>query len=146
MAERLRYVIARRSWLAVLLAGASLLTLSACERVYSLGEGIFHEGRGENGRLAYSQGPEWLARGEFGCATCHGVDGSGRFVRAGGAAGSAPPITGKALSARGYDREKLRRALFEGVTSDGKSMNAYMPRWSMSDDEFEALAALLAEL
>lgn len=133
-------------WYATTLVCVSLFAFLGCERFSSLGERIFFEGRGEHGRITYSQGPNWLARGEFGCATCHGADGSGRFVRAGNAQGSAPAITAEELAARGYDQKGLRRALFEGFTPEGRVLNDYMPRWLMTDREFTALAEFLAEL
>ncbi len=133
-------------WYAVAFVCVSFLTLLSCAKGYSLGERIFYDGQGEHGQIAYSDGPKWLAHGEFGCATCHGADGSGRFVRAGNVQGSAPAITAEALTARGYDRKGLRRVLLEGVTPEGRSLNAYMPRWHLTDREFTALAAFMVDL
>lgn len=123
-----------------------LLVVAGCTRDQPLVETVFFEGRGELGRVAYSQGPDWLDYGEFGCASCHGRYGAGRSVRAGKVIGSAPPITSAALSVRGYDRKGLRRALAEGMTPEGRSLNAYMPRWSMSHTELTALREFLADL
>lgn len=129
-----------------MLAFALLLGVAGCTRYQPLGETIFFEGRGELGRVAYSQGPDWLAYGEFGCASCHGRDGAGRSVRAGKVIGTAPPITAAVLSVRGYDQQGLRRALAEGMTPEGRSLNAYMPRWSMSHTELTAPREFLADL
>jgi len=126
---------------------AALLAVSAgCTQHKPLGESIFHDGRGEHGRLAFAQGPKWLAHGAFGCATCHAPDGTGRTVRAGKISGSAPSITAGALLAKGYDRQLLRRALAQGTSPDGRLLNGYMPRWSMTDAEFTALADFMAGL
>lgn len=129
-----------------MLAFALPVVLAGCIGDRSLGEALFFEGRGERARVAYSQGPDWLSHGAFGCATCHGRDGAGRTVRAGRVIGSAPPITAAALSARGYGPQGLRRALVEGLTPEGRALNAYMPRWSMSEEEFRALSEFLADL
>jgi hypothetical protein len=129
-----------------LLIGALLAVSAGCTQDQPLGESIFHDGRGEHGRLAFTQGPNWLAHGEFGCATCHAPDGTGRTVRAGKVTGSAPSITAETLLAKGYDRQALGRALANGTTPDGRLLNSYMPRWSMSDAEFTALADFMAGL
>lgn len=130
-------------WLAVLV-GALVQGCSAPDG--SLGQRIFRDGEGDSGRLAYQQGPGWLARGRFGCVVCHGEDGAGRFVQAGQVAGAAPPITAEALAARGYDRAALRRAIADGVAPDGRLFSYYMPRWQMREPEMQALLDFLARL
>jgi mono/diheme cytochrome c family protein len=129
---------------AVLLALAAALGLVGCDggRV-DLGARIYATGQGGAGPIAYTDGPDWLPRGAFGCAVCHGESGEGRFVRVGAVSGAAPPIHGDALAARGYDEATLRRALVEGVAVDGRVLNDYMPRWQLSPRDLEALASYL---
>jgi mono/diheme cytochrome c family protein len=132
------------------LAGATcvLLALSAgCQRSgASLGKRLFDEGVGLDGRIAYTQGPDWLRFATAGCAVCHGARGQGLTVQASGVTGVAPAIDHTALEARGYDEASLRRALEEGVDPHGREFHYYMPRWKLSDAEFAALAAYLRQL
>lgn len=124
-----------------------LFALAGCERPGDpLGRQIYNSGKGQQGRVAYTQGPGWLARGSFGCATCHGDEGQGRFVQAGLAAGAAPPLTADALRARAYDEARLRRAITDGVAADGREMSYYMPRWRLGERELQALVDHLATL
>lgn len=134
---RRRLVIA---FLAVALAGG-------CGRgEESLGQGIYHDGVGASGRLAYSQGPDWLRFVTEGCAVCHGGAGEGLVVKAGDVTGAAPALTRAALAERGYDGQALRRAITSGVAPGGRVLQAYMPRWSMSEAELDALLAYLDTL
>ena len=110
------------------------------------GQSIYNEGVGESGRLVYSKGPEWLRMAKRGCAICHGDSGEGRTVTAGAATGSAPPLTRDALAARGYSESALRRAITEGVDPSGQAFDDYMPRWSLSESEFQALLDYLEQL
>lgn len=130
-----------------------LVALSACFALFGcsgpdsdLGERIYRDGRGEQGVLSYRQGPRWLAHGNFGCVTCHGKDGQGRVVQAGSIAGSAPPVTRAALRDRGYDDAGLRRAIIDGIAADGRTFSYYMPRWQLSEPEWQALLDYLAGL
>lgn len=112
----------------------------------SLGRQIYHDGVGANGRLAYTQGPEWLRFVTEGCAVCHGRSGEGLVVKAGEVTGAAPALTRAALAERGYDGPALRRAITSGVAPGGRELQAYMPRWSMSESELDALLAYLDTL
>ncbi|MCB1775204.1 MAG: c-type cytochrome [Gammaproteobacteria bacterium] len=132
---------------ACLLAGLLAGLLAACTGpTNSLGERLYLDGRGQQGKVAFSRGPRWLSRGDFGCATCHGEHGEGRFVRAGTIAASAPPVSRLVLRARGYDRETLRRAITEGVSAEGRALSDYMPRWRLDADESSALIDYLETL
>lgn len=128
-------------------AGALLALSAGCERgAPSLGKRIFEDGAGHDGRIAYTQGPDWLRFAGAGCAVCHGARGQGLTVQASGVTGVAPAITRAALEARGYDEATLRRALSEGIDPHGREFHYYMPRWKFSDAEFEALAMYLRKL
>lgn len=129
--------------------GVSMLAvvLSGCaDPGDKLGPTIYRDGVGANGPLAYRQGPRWLAMGQFGCATCHGVDGRGLTVRSGSVVGVVPPITAAVLDARGYDTLRLRRAIVEGMSADGRQLSDYMPRWQIDEREMAALLDVLAGL
>jgi cytochrome c oxidase subunit II len=130
-------------------AGLCLLVLSliACERAgSSLGKQIYDDGVGVDGRVAYSQGPDWLRFAGSGCAVCHGDRGQGLSVQAGGVTGVAPAITWAALAARGYDETAVRTALTEGIDPHGREFHYYMPRWQLTDAELDALTAYLRGL
>jgi len=105
----------------------------------SLGERIYRDGHGARGKLEVSQGPQWFSHGTFGCVTCHGENGQGRFVRAGAVVASAPPVSHAVLRARGYDRSTLARAILSGIAVDGTALNYYMPRWQLDSAELESL-------
>lgn len=112
----------------------------------TLGERIYLAGEGRQGRIVYSQGPGWFALGQFGCASCHAADGNGRLVQAGKVAGRVPPITARALAARGYDAMALRRAIQEGVSVEGRTLGYYMPRWQLDAAEMRALIVHIEQL
>lgn len=130
-----------------MLAGAICLLLAACGRgTDPLGKRIFEDGVGMEGRIHYTQGPDWLRFAGPGCAVCHGVRGAGLSVQAGDVTGVAPPITWDALIERGYDERSLRTALRDGVDPHGREFQYYMPRWTLSDAELDALTAYLQQL
>jgi cytochrome c oxidase subunit II len=119
----------------------------ACQRGEpSLGERIYDDGVGLDGRIAYTEGPDWLRFAGSGCAVCHGDRGQGLTVQASGVTGVAPAVTWAALTARGYDEATLRGALTEGVDPHGREFHYYMPRWALSDAELDALVAHLRSL
>jgi cytochrome c oxidase subunit II len=128
-----------------LCAGAILV--AGCGRgEASLGKQIYDDGIGREGRIPFTQGPDWLRLAGGGCAICHGDGGQGRQVQAGGISGVAPAVTSAALESRGYNQATLRGALVAGVDPHGRELHYYMPRWELSDAEFDALAAYLQSL
>lgn len=73
-----------------------------------------------------------------GCTRCHGEDLKGRSM--GGDNPDAPDISKEALA--GWTREGFARALREGVSPDGRTLNPLMPYASMKelrDEEVDAL-------
>jgi mono/diheme cytochrome c family protein len=125
-----------------------LLALAAgCGRAGpSLGKQIYDDGVGVDGRVAYTQGPDWLRFSGSGCAVCHGDRGQGLSVQAGGVTGVAPAVTWAALAARGYDEAAVRTALTEGIDPHGRDFHYYMPRWELTETELDALTAYLRGL
>jgi cytochrome c oxidase subunit II len=131
-------------------AGAAcvfLALLPGCERGEpSLGKRIYADGVGLEGRVAYTQGPEWLRFARSGCAVCHGDRGQGLAVQASGITGVAPAVTWQVLVERGYDETTLRRALVEGIDPQGREFHYYMPRWALTDAELDAMISHLQSL
>jgi len=126
---------------------AAAITAAGCgPSGQELGRTIYRYGVGLEGRLAYTQGPDWLRFAGSGCAVCHGDRGQGLTVQAGAVVGAAPAITWTALAARGYDEATLRHALVAGVDPYGREFHYYMPRWTLSAAEMDALLAYLRAL
>ena len=88
------------------------------------------------------------------CASCHGSDGRGR--REGGAVAvdirhdtiTKPyaRITESGRSRSPYSDTLLKRAIVEGLDSDGHVLDFTMPRWQMSDRDLADLIAYLDRL
>ncbi len=120
----------------------------------SNGERIYFTGTSTSGDpVTLSGGNMHMRMMGGGCATCHGADRRGsrmmpQFWT------TAPPLTRDALFEShddgdghgGHERytdESLRRAVFRGVDPAGKPLDGIMPRWSMSDRDWEDLLAYL---
>jgi mono/diheme cytochrome c family protein len=131
---------------ALLACMAAVIAAGCGPSGHELGRAIYYDGVGREGRLAYTQGPDWLRFAGAGCAVCHGDRGQGLTVQASGVTGVAPAVTWAALGARGYDEAALRKALTEGIDPHGREFHYYMPRWAMSDAELDALVAYLRAL
>ena len=88
------------------------------------------------------------------CASCHGSDGRGR--REGGAVAvdirhdtiTKPYIrtTASGRTRSPYSDSLLKRAIVDGLDSDGHVLDFTMPRWHMSDQDLEDLIAYLHRL
>ncbi|MBQ27304.1 MAG: hypothetical protein CMH81_04065 [Nitrospiraceae bacterium] len=88
------------------------------------------------------------------CANCHGRDGQGS--REGGAVASdirhatlSKPYSTTTESGRTrspYTNKLLKRAIVEGIDSNGHVLDFAMPRWKMSDQDLEDLIAYLQRL
>ena len=80
-----------------------------------------------------------------GCANCHGADAKGK--EAGGH--TIPDIRASAiLEAQDsrppmYTLDTFKRAVTQGLDEEGKPLDDGMPRWKLTDQEFQALAAYL---
>lgn len=104
-----------------------------------------------------------LVRGHAGiaCASCHGPAGKGGRYLAMGLV-RAPSIeygvlTGQQAHADGagtddghehlpYDDEGIARAISQGLNPEGERLNGFMPRWSMSSADLDALIDYLRTL
>ncbi len=131
------------------------------DRQYSsLGESIYYEGIGSEGRkVPYTAGPHWMrTMGERGCVNCHGIDGKGGFSLM-MTSMVAPSITydslisemhhhdGQAEVHEGrYTDEAIKRVIAQGIDPSGKELDKMMPRWKMTDAELNELLDYLKEL
>ena len=122
----------------------------------SNGERIYFTGTSASGMpITYTGGNMHLRMMGGGCATCHGADREGArmmpefWVE-------APPLTREALfethhEADGhgehpaYDARSLRRAISRGVDPARERFDDIMPRWSMSDADWNDLLAYLQQ-
>ena len=116
------------------------------------GELVFRTGTGADGRpIPSTSGPPMLTS----CAACHGDRGQGGQVRVMMRPVEAPNITWPELTAAHhengeehppYTEATLRRAITQGVNPAGDPLDPLMPRWQLSDEEWEALLAYLRTL
>ncbi len=125
------------------------------------GQWIFQTGTDPSGQpIPYSGGMGTLAPHasagvmQASCASCHGVDGRGlrtpMFV--------SPDITYRNLTdpagftepdgTRGptYTDDQIRRAITQGMDPEGKALAWPMPRWQLTDGEWNDLLAYLKTL
>ncbi|HSL95467.1 MAG TPA: cytochrome c [Thermoleophilia bacterium] len=115
------------------------------------GEYLFETGRAVGGTPVPRSGGMMMAQG---CAGCHGEDGRGRTTPR----FAAPDITYDNLTdpegmlepdgERGhtFTDEELQRAIEEGIGPDGEELDWPMPRWRLTDSQFEDLLAYLKTL
>lgn len=117
------------------------------------GEVVFRTGTGADGRpIPYTSGLPMLTS----CVACHGERGQGGRVRVMMQTVEAPNITWPELTAAHheegeaehapYTEATLRRAISEGVDPAGEPLDPIMPRWRLTDQEWEALLSYLRTL
>ena len=119
-----------------------------------LGEDIYLYGKSKT-NIAYVGEQSTAAPANlFACANCHGVQAKG--LKEGGI--SAPEITWFRLSATArrdedggqprpaYDRQAFKHLLLAGIDTRGKKITGLMPRYSLQDQEIDALIRYLAFL
>lgn len=109
------------------------------------GAALFLHGQGAEVRLG--SGALTLPAHRFACAGCHGTDGGGR--REGGT--DYPAVLWQRLSdpeqqAVPYTRERLARALRDGIAADGRTLSRSMPRFVIDDALLDALIMHLQSL
>jgi hypothetical protein len=119
------------------------------------GELIFRTGIGSDGRpVAYGGGSMMLMT----CAACHGDRGQGGRVRVMMRTVDVPSITWSELTEAHHDEADteaahspyteatLRRAITAGVDPADALLDPLMPRWRLTDEEWEAILAFLQTL
>ncbi len=85
------------------------------------------------------------------CANCHGRNGQGDTIRFMMGSYEVPNITWPELSTQSSDRpayteETLKRAITQGIGSDGDPLEYPMPRWQMSNSDLDDLVAFIKTL
>lgn len=120
----------------------------------SPGERIFLTGVGHAGPIPRQGGIGMMGAG--GCANCHRPDGRGGRIAAMMGAGidvpdirystlTSPRTEGGETEAAWTDAE-IATAVREGREPGGKSLEAFMPLWTMDDQDMADLIAYLKEL
>lgn len=137
-----------------LLLGILILLVSTRIIAQSLGETIYRNGQGRDGRQinATLLGGVNLQGEAVACQGCHGKDGMGggeNFV-------NAPNIRWSNLSnhfqqrdvsknQKYYDKKLFIRALNQGIKAGAQAIDPIMPRFDLATDEIEALIAFLTD-
>ncbi len=119
----------------------------------ALGQRIFDTGIGTNGQPIVRTGSYGMMM-TSGCASCHGYDGLGRTMMM----FTTPDITYANLTdpagmldpdgTRGptYTDDLIRRAVTQGIDVGGSTLSTIMPRWQLSDDDWNDLLLFLKSL
>ncbi len=114
----------------------------------SAGETIFMTGLDAQGRrIPFTEGPPWLSMNGGGCAVCHGTDGrGGQPVMMGTAV--PPDIRYATLLADNppYTDDLIQRAVTQGVDPNGEPLDPTMPRWQLTDAQWNDLLSYLKTL
>jgi cytochrome c oxidase subunit II len=105
-------------------------------------------------RITYTNGPSgMMMNGQITCAYCHGSDGHGGTVFFMMQSYDIPNITWTELTGPDpdmehppYTEETLKMAIIQGVDPGGKSLEYPMPRWVMSQQDLNDLAAFIMTL
>lgn len=153
------------SMIGILALASSLMGAPALGGDVEAGRAIYEEGRLLSGALLTGKrfGNEVVEGAKAACVACHRRSGMGAVE----GEVIVSPITGKALFSdservvasmdlrRGkafnrphppYTDATLARAIREGIHVSGREMSPLMPRYVLSDAEFQALAAYLRQL
>ena len=136
----------------LVLFGAGIVTPVATGNIPAeRGAWIFRTGDGPDGQpIPYSSGMMMRAS----CAGCHGVDGHGlrtpMFVSPNVTYRNLPDPAGmlEPDGTRGptYTDDQIRRAVTQGIDAEGESPTWPMPRWQLTDGEWNDLLAYLKTL
>jgi mono/diheme cytochrome c family protein len=117
----------------------------------ALGERIYKTGLGAAGsHVPFTRGGDKFRASPGGCAPCHGEDGRGKTIP--GKPG-IPAVTYAALREPAGGKppmfpsdEAVRKAITEGFEEGGEGLSSVMPRWQLTDEEFQGLLAYLKQL
>ena len=121
---------------------AFAITTAAFAQTGQTGYAIYHQGTAMDGDaiVGRTAGIE-LAGPHAACANCH------RSPRDGGSEGgvNAPALAWEELADRAYDRASFAKALEDGISPEGRSLHALMPRFRFSAAELDSLLAYLRQ-
>lgn len=102
-----------------------------------------------------SMGRMTMRGGMMSCASCHGANGKGGSGRMMMWAFEAPDIRYSTLTIEGhgeggderpYTDELIKRAITQGLDSDGERLDPPMPVWQMADEDLDDLIEFLKSL
>lgn len=142
-----------RHWLATTLGVVwCLWSIHSSASAVESGARLYLQGRGSNGLAvsAHVQGDVPVPAAATACVQCHRRSGLG--VAEGGQRSAAidashlfSPVNGP-NGRPAYDEASLLRAVTAGIDSGGRPLSSLMPRYALTPDEIEALAAYLRTL
>lgn len=118
----------------------------------SNGERIYFTAVSDSGKpVLASMGMMTMRGGMMSCASCHGANGKGGSGRMMMWVYEAPDIRYSSLIAghegeRPYTDELIKRAITQGIDSDGKQLEPPMPVWQMSEEDLSDLVEFLKTL
>ncbi len=122
----------------------------------SNGERIYFTATSDSGKpILATMGVMTMQSGMMSCASCHGADGKGGYVRMMMWSFKAPDIRYTTLTTEGhgehgnetpYTDELIKRAITQGIDSEGKRLDPPMPVWQMSEEDLNDLIEYLKTL
>lgn len=120
----------------------------------SNGQLIYNTSTSDSGQpITYTGGPGMMMAEELTCATCHGPEGLGGTVNFMMRSYDVPNITWPVLSGPDpdmqhppYTEETLKRAITDGLDPGGGPLEYPMPRWQLSAQDLNDLAAYIMTL
>ncbi|MFZ3060150.1 MAG: cytochrome c [Candidatus Methanoperedens sp.] len=133
---------------AVNLYSPSYYTISSSD-FQSNGERIYFTATSNSGKpIISSIGAMTMRNGMMSCAACHGADGKGGRGRMMMWTFNASDIRYSSLASgeKPYTDELIKRAITEGLDSEGKKLEPPMPVWQMSDEDQNDLLEYLKTL
>lgn len=141
-----------------MMGSSSESTDNAKQSFSSNGERIYYTGISEQtGVIPLKGGPMWLSVHGGSCANCHGTTGKGGVPVMMGTA-TPTDIRYKKLTVEEHDHggvkekhkrytdELIKRAITQGLNSDGKPLDPTMPRYSMTEEDMDDLIKYLKTL
>jgi cytochrome c oxidase subunit 2 len=118
----------------------------------SNGERIYTTSTSASGQpITYTGGPGMMMQTALSCANCHGPEGRGGTVYFMMQSYDIPDITWPVLTGADMDHppytvETLKGAITEGLDPGGNPLEYPMPRWQMSAQDLNDLAAYIMTL
>ena len=113
------------------------------------GESIFQTAYDLAGVHVTAQGFAMMSRW-FACADCHGTQGHGGTVYMMMTQYEVPNITWPELTGPDFTPpftvDILKRAITQGLDEEGKPLDPFMPRWSMSTQDLSDLVSYIQTL